>query len=354
MLNLDDQSVVTSLDKSGMGSQIRGLPEQCRQAWDKSSKLLLPSGYADVNKVVILGMGGSAIGGDLLRGLTASLSRPLVLVQRDYDLPGWVDDQTLVIGASYSGNTEETLSGFTQALKKNCKKLVISTGGRLTELARQNGVPVFVIEHVSPPRAALGYSLLPLLAIMQNLGFISGMAAEVDGMVSALKMMCQSWQDDSPQEHNQAKMLATRLYGKVVVVYGAGILTDVARRWKTQINENSKQWAFFETLPELNHNAVLGYRYPDGMRDRLYVLLLRCQSLHPRTLIRYKVTGELLEKSGIPYQYLDSQGGNDLKHVMNLVLLGDWVSYYLAMLNGIDPSPVPEIDLLKRRLAEGK
>ena len=173
-------------------------------------------------------------------------------------------------------------------------------------------------------------------------------------MVSALKMMCLSWQEDSPQDHNQAKTLAIRLYGKIVVIYGAGILTDVARRWKTQINENSKQWAFFETLPELNHNAVLGYRYPADSPDRIYVLFLRCQSLHPRTLIRYNITGELLEKSGIPYQYLDSQGGNDLKHVMNLVLLGDWVSYYLAVLNGIDPSPVPEIDLLKKRLAEGK
>jgi glucose/mannose-6-phosphate isomerase len=354
MLNLDDQSVYTTLDKSGMGSQIRGLPEQCRQAWDKSSKLLLPSGYTDVDKVVILGMGGSAIGGDLLKGLTASLNRPLVLVQRDYDLPDWVDEKTLVIGASYSGNTEETLSAFTQALKKNCKKLAISTGGRLSELAHQNSLPVFVIEHVSPPRAALGYGLLPLLAVMQNLGFISGEAAEVDGMVSALKLMCRSWQEDSPQDRNQAKMLAARLFGKIVVIYGAGILTDVARRWKTQINENSKQWAFFETLPELNHNAVLGYRYPTGTSDRIHVLFLRCQSLHPRTLIRYNITGELLEKSGIPYQYLDSQGGNDLKHVMNLVLLGDWVSYYLAMLNGIDPSPVPEIDLLKKRLAEGK
>jgi len=354
MLNLDDQSVYASLDKSGMGSQIRGLPGQCRQAWDKASQFVLPSGYADVGKVVILGMGGSAIGGDLLKGLTTSLNRPLVLVQRDYNLPGWVDDKTLVIGASYSGNTEETLSSFTQALKKNCKKLVISTGGGLTELARQNGVPVFIIEHVSPPRAALGYGLLPLLAIMQNLSFMSGEAAEVDSMVAALNILNQSWQEDSPQERNQAKMLAALLCGKVAVIYGADILTDVARRWKTQINENSKQWAFFETLPELNHNAVLGYRFPTGTADHVYVLFLRCQSLHARTLTRYKVTGELLEQNQIPFQYVDSQGGNDLKHVMSLVLLGDWVSYYLAMLNGIDPSPVPEIDLLKKRLAEAK
>jgi glucose/mannose-6-phosphate isomerase len=354
MVNLDDGSIYTSLDKSGMGAQIRGLTDQCRQAWDSGCKFKLPAGYSDVDKVVILGMGGSAIGGDLLRGLTASLKRPLVLVHRDYDLPAWVDDKTLVIGASYSGNTEETISGFTQALKADCKRLVISTGGRLSELAHENKVPVFVIEHSSPPRAALGYGFLPLLAIMCSLGFTSAKTADVDGMLRALKTLEKSWREDSPTGHNQAKMLAVKLLGKIAVVYGAGILTDVARRWKTQINENSKQWAFFETLPELNHNAVLGYQFPADMADRIYVVFLRCQSLHPRTQIRYKITGELLDRRGIPYQYADSHGGNDLKHVMSLVLLGDWVSYYLAMLNGIDPSPVPEIDLLKKRLAEEK
>jgi len=352
MINLDDSSIYASLDKSGMGAQIRGLPDQCRQAWDKACKFKLPSGYKDIDKVVILGMGGSAIGGDLLRGLSADLSRPLLLVHRDYDLPAWVDERTLVIGASYSGNTEETISGFTQALKTDCKRLVISTGGRLTELARENKVPVFIIEHASPPRAALGYGFLPLLALMRNLGFVSAKAADVNGMVRALETLETSWQDDSPSERNQAKMLAARLYGKIAVIYGAGILTDVARRWKTQINENSKQWAFFETLPELNHNAVLGYQFPADIADRMYVIFLRCRSLHPRTLIRYKITGELLDHHGIPHQYVDSHGGNDLKHVMSLVLLGDWVSYYLAMLNGIDPSPIPEIDLLKKRLAE--
>jgi glucose/mannose-6-phosphate isomerase len=354
MVNLDDNSVYASLDKFGMGAQIRDLPNQCRQAWDKASRFVIPSSYADIDKVVILGMGGSAIGGDLLRGLTSALNRPLVLVHRDYDLPAWVDDRTLVIGASYSGNTEETISGFTQALKKGCKKLVISTGGRLTELARENGVPVFVIEHASPPRAALGYSLLPLLAIMHSLGFISAEAADVDGMVSALETLGASWQEDSPVERNQAKVLASRLYERIAVIYGAGILTDVARRWKTQINENSKQWAFFETLPELNHNAVLGYRYPVGTPDRVCVLLLRCQSLHPRTLFRYKITGELLDQYNIPHQYIDGQGDTDLTQVMSLVLLGDWVSYYLAMHNGIDPSPIPQIDLLKKRLSEEK
>lgn len=354
MINLNDQLLYTSLDKSGMRLQIRGLPEQCLDAWEKASKFNLPSDYSDVNKVIILGMGGSAIGGDLLKALTGTLSNPLVLVHRDYNLPEYVDEKTLVIASSYSGNTEETLSGFAQALKRDCKRLVISTGGKLTSIARENGVPVFVIKHVSPPRAALGYSLLPLLAIMQNLGFVSDKSLEVKNMVKCLQNLSESWQENVPVEKNQAKQVAVKLDGKVAIIYGAGILSDAARRWKTQINENSKAWAFFEILPELNHNAVLGYRYPAGIVNKIFVLLLRCQSLNPRTLIRYKVTSELLDQNRISYQVLDSEGTGPLEHIMSLIYLGDWVSYYLAILNGVDPTPIPEIDLLKKRLAESK
>ncbi len=354
MVNLDEQDLYTSLDKSSMRQQIRGLPAQCLQAWNSAANFALPPDYSGVDKVVILGMGGSAIGGDLLKALTSSLSKPVIYVHRDYGLPAFVDDKTLVIASSYSGNTEETLSGFTAALGTNCKKLAISTGGQLTLLARTKGVPVFVIEHVSPPRAALGYSLLPLMAIMQNLGFTEGKSEEVKGMVTTLEGLCRSWQEDAPKEKNRAKQIAASLDGKVVVVYGAGILSDVARRWKTQINENGKAWAFFEILPELNHNAVLGYLYPTWAREKMSVVFLRCPSVNLRTQLRYKFTGELLSQSNIGYQVLDSEGADPLTQLMSLVLLGDWVSYYLAILNGIDPSPVPQIDLLKKRLAESE
>jgi len=354
MHNLDDPALFSSLDQAGMRLQIRGLPAQCRDAWEKALRFTLPGDYRNVNKVVILGMGGSAIGGDLVRAAATSSASPLITVQRDYDLPAYVDENTLVVASSYSGNTEETLSGFTQALNRKCKKLVISTGGKICSLAREADVPIFVIEHVSSPRAALGYSLMPLLAIMQNLGLVSDKSAEVESMVHALETLGSSWNDDISTEHNQAKKLALKLNGKLVVVYGSGILSDVARRWKTQINENSKSWAFFEVLPELNHNAVIGYRYPVSLKEHILVLMLRCPSLHPRTLIRYKVTGELLEQQKIQHQILDSDGTNPLKHIMSLVLLGDWVSYYLAILNGADPTPVPEIDFLKKRLSEVK
>lgn len=354
MADLDKQDLYIRLDRLGMREQIRGLPGQCRQAWEKGARFDLPGDFRHVDKVVILGMGGSAIGGDLLRALASTPDRPLVAVNREYDLPAWVDDRTLVIASSYSGNTEETISAFGQALKTNCKCMVMSTGGRVSAMARDRGLPVFTIDHVSSPRAALGYSLMPLLAIMQRLGFIEAKSADVDDMVRLMEKLTARWREDVPVKDNYAKALALKMEGRLAVIYGAGILTDVARRWKTQINENSKAWAFFETLPELNHNAIVGYPYPASLARDIFVVFLRSSLLHERTLIRYLVTGELLEKNGIPFEYVDAEGGSPLAHMMGMVLLGDWVSYYLAMLYGVDPTPVPVIDFLKKRLADAK
>ena len=156
MVNLDDRELYINTDKSGMRAQIHGLPAQCKNAWEKALSFNLPFDYSDVDKVVILGMGGSAIGADLLKALTSTLSRPLVVVNREYDLPAWVDSKTLVIAASYSGNTEETLSSFAQALDKQCKKLVISTGGKITAIAAAKDIPVFTIDCVAQPRGSNG------------------------------------------------------------------------------------------------------------------------------------------------------------------------------------------------------
>jgi glucose/mannose-6-phosphate isomerase len=353
MVNLDDPQVYRQLDPGGMLAQLHGFPEQCRAAWQKARDFKLPEGYVAVNKVVILGMGGSAIGGDFLRSLLSSNSQPIVFVARDYDLPAFVDDKTLVIASSYSGNTEETLSAFGQALKTKCKKLAMTTGGKLKALAEEAKVPVFVIDYVSPPRAALGYGLMPLIAFLQQLGFMKK-AGEVEEMLGILEKLLDELKETVPAGSNQAKQLAQKLHGKIAVIYGAGILSDVARRWKTQINENSKAWAFYEVLPELNHNAVVGYQLPQELASKMFVVMLCCPSLHPRMLLRYQVTGELLAQSDIAYQIIDASGRDALSQMMSLVFFGDWVSYYLATLYGTDPTPVKSIDYLKKRLSEAK
>jgi glucose/mannose-6-phosphate isomerase len=354
MINLDDIQIYKRLDPSNMQEHLHGLPQQCRAAWDKARNFQLPEDYANIDKVVILGMGGSAIGGDLVRSLFSSQKKPIVFVSREYELPAFVDDKTLVIASSYSGNTEETLSAFSQALKTNCKKLAITTGGRLKAMAEDARAPVFVIDYKSQPRAALGYGFISLIAFLQKLGFVEDQTAQAEAMIKDLENMLGELKETTPTGSNRAKQLATKLHSKVAVIYGAGVLSEVAHRWKTQINENSKAWAFYEIFSELNHNAVVGYQFPRELASDIYVVMLRSPSLHPRILIRYQITGELLKQSGISHEVIDSRGKDKLSQMMGLIFLGDWVSYYLAMLNEIDPTPVKIIEYLKKRLSEEK
>ena len=354
MVNLDDIQLYKRLDPANMLENLHRFPQQCYAAWRKAKDFELPPDYASIDKVVILGMGGSAIGGDLVRSLISSKSKPIVFVNRDYDLPAFVDDRTLVIASSYSGNTEETLSAFSQALEKKCKKLAMTTGGKLKTLAENAKVPVFTIDYKGQPRAALGYSFMPLIAFLQKLSLLEDKRAEIEVMIQCIEKLVGELKETAPTSSNRAKQLACKLHGKVAVIYGAGILSEVARRWKTQINENSKAWAFYETFPELNHNAVVGYQYPQELALNIYVVLLRCLSLHPRILIRYQVTSELLEQKGISHEIIDSQGESELSQMMSLIYLGDWVSYYLAILYEIDPTPVKAIAYLKKRLSESE
>lgn len=214
----------------------------------------------------------------------------------------------------------------------------MTTGGKLKALAENARVPVFIIDYVAPPRAALGYSFIPLIAFLQKLGFLEEKTVDVETMAKELEKLLGELKETMPASSNQAKQLAAKLQGKIAVIYGSGILSEVARRWKTQINENSKSWAFYDVFSELNHNAVVGYQYPAELASKIYVILLRCPSLHPRILVRYQVTSEILKQNNISHETIDSQGKGELSQMMSLVYLGDWVSYYLAILNETDPS----------------
>jgi glucose/mannose-6-phosphate isomerase len=354
MMNLDDPKIYEGLDTTNLHERISNLPEQCRQAWQSAIALPLPKDFKKIDKIVIIGMGGSAIGGDLLRTLVSIQSKVDVTVQRDYDLPKSVDKNTLIIASSYSGNTEETISAFNQALKTPCKKFVITTGGKISEIAAQNGVPLFSFGYSSEPRAALGYSFFSLLAFLHNLDIIPDELLKINETLDTLKKISAKLSKDIPTKKNTAKQLAEKLYDHLVIIYGAGILTSVAYRWKTQINENSKAWAFSETFPELNHNAVVGYKFPADIADKALVIMLRTPDLHPRTLKRYDITSAILSKAHIPHEIIDAEGSTPLCRMMSSILLGDYASYYLAILYEINPSPVEIIDYLKKALSSSK
>ncbi len=352
-INLDDIKIYTKNDPDGMLERIKELPMQCKQAWQAALELKLPAGYKDINKVVILGMGGSAIGGDLVKSLVQSEAKIPVIVHRDYGLPAYIDEKTLLIGSSYSGNTEETLSGFELALKTGAKKIAMTTGGKLEKMTQGKNIPVFKIEYEAQPRAALGFSFLPALCVLQKLGFIQDKSADVAETVKLLEGMSVKLDEKSPVKSNPAKQLAQRLYGCLPVVYGAGIAAEAAHRWKTQLNENSKAWGFYEVFPELNHNATVGYPLPKEIAAKIRVVLLRSPTFNQRIKIRYDVTCELLKQAGVAHEYVDSEGKSLLSQMMSLVMMGDFASYYLAILYSVDPSPVKVISYLKEKLEKG-
>lgn len=346
---LDNLSAYPSLDPSNMLEHIHRLPEQCSAVWQEAIRFDLPPDYRDINKVVVLGMGGSAIGGELALGLVAG--KAFTAVQRDYTLPCPLDKHTLVIASSYSGETEETLTAFGAALDCHTKTLVITTGGKLKAIAESRQVPVFPIGYQSPPRAALAYSLMPILAVLTKIGLLPDLSEDVVGASAIMSALAQRIDEKAPFSTNRAKQLADHLHGHVAVIYGAEFLSGVARRWKTQINENSKAWAFFEVLPEFNHNAVVGYEHPGKHVPQPVPVMLSSNLLSSRMQKRIEVTRSILTRAGIPHQLVKMEDGTPLSQMMGLVLFGDYVSYYLALLNRVDPTPVNVIDFLKKSLA---
>jgi glucose/mannose-6-phosphate isomerase len=350
--NLDDLGWLTALDPGGMGRCIAELPWQCREAIDLARSIDLPERYSGAESIVILGLGGSAIGGDLVRTLVEKRCPVPILVNRDYGVPGFVNSHTLVFASSYSGNTEEVLTAVGAALERDAMCLAVTTGGELASQCRNQGLPVLQFDYDSQPRAALGYSFTTLLVLLERLGFVAEIAQPLDAALLALERLGAGLDVRVPESDNPAKRLARRLVGKLPVIYGAGHLSEVARRWKCQFNENSKGWAFWEVAPELNHNAVVGYEFPDGLLGSMHVLLLHSDLYRQRHRGRMEVTGEILREKGISHEFVEATGESVIAQLLSTIHLGDYVSYYLAALRGVDPTPVESIDYLKERLAQ--
>ena len=349
---LDDAATVERLDAHGLLGRIEGLPDDCEAAWQRGRDLELPAGYAGARDVVLPGMGGSAIAADILRSLAAAGSRKPVHVVRGYDLPAFVDDASLVVACSHSGDTEETLSAYEQALALGARTAVVTTGGRLRELAAARGAPALVYQYDGGPRSAIGHQLMALLAIGERVGLLEAQDGAVAEAVALMREQRRELGFALPAARNPAKQLAARLAGKLPVVVGAGALAVAAYRWKTQFNENSKIWALYEELSELDHNTIVGFGLPDRLVPHLHVVFLGHPALHPRLLLRYDATGDALSDAGVTHERVDARGTSPLAQVLTAIYLGDFVSYYLALLNGVEPSPVAPIEKLKGKLAD--
>jgi glucose/mannose-6-phosphate isomerase len=351
-MDLNNFTFFKNIDQQNYLAEIENLPSQLEKAYQQGSSLNLPA-WQDLQGVLIAGMGGSAIGADLLAAYAAPLCPVPIIVQRNYSLPAWAQGpETLVIASSHSGNTEETLATFDLAIQRGCRILAICTGGKLAALAREANIPIWTFEHTGQPRAAVGYSFGLLLASLARLGLIPDPAQELSATLSAMRKQQGGLQAELPVVGNPAKRLAGQLMGRWVMVFGADVLEPVARRWKGQINELAKAWAQFETLPEADHNSLAGLQQPEQALSGAMALFLRAPSYHPRNLLRTDLTKQAYMLEGLNTDFVDAQGETPLAQQWTALHFGDYVAYYLAMLYEIDPTPIEVLVGFKKQLTE--
>ncbi len=294
-----------------------------------------------VDKVVVTGMGGSAIPGHLLQIYCAEKAPGLhVHVSKGYEVPAFVDNKTLVFAISYSGNTEETLSTLKSAMRKSARIVCITSGGRLRQQAEQLNKQVVQLPEGIQPRAALPYLFIPLLNVLHNSGLIPDPSADISAAISALKGAASAYRE-------RAKMLAEKLVGKVPLIYSSDRFFGVAYRWKSEFNENAKVHSFANSFPELNHNELVGYT---KLNANYYVIFLEDESDHRRVKERIRLTKEIIGSKGVPSTQLVIKGNNLLTKILSGVYIGDLASVYLAKLMGVDPEPVVIIEDFKKQL----
>jgi glucose/mannose-6-phosphate isomerase len=347
-----NEAAIRRIDVSDMRERLLRFPEQIEEAIEIGQKSSPSLDLSKVSSIVITGLGGSAIVGDLLRSyLTDEVGIPIV-VNRHYFLPQFVTGRSLVIVSSYSGNTEETIAAHRDALKRGAHVLCISSNGATEKIARQHKNALIKIPGGFPPRAALGYSFFPILVTLIRNGLIRGRRRDLHETVGLLKKKALLYSKPASAS-NDALSIARVLKGRLPVIYSTTEhLDSVNLRWRTQLAENAKVLAYGNVLPEMNHNELVGWKVLKKLMKEIAVVILRDASEHPRVRVRLDLTKKIVAKYSPHIIEVKSGGATLLARMFSLIYLGDWVSYYLAVLNGVDPTPVKVIDYLKSELAK--
>jgi glucose/mannose-6-phosphate isomerase len=345
------RDAIAAADPSGMLGDVLAQPHQLGDALWRAQSAGIPHGDRP-GGLVVCGMGGSAIGGDLAAAaLGDRATRPITTV-RGYALASWTGPDSLVLCCSYSGDTEETLACFEAAGAAGAGRVVLTTGGRLAEAARAEGVPVIGVPAGMQPRAAVLYMMVGALECAALCGAAPGLHAEIDTSRALLEELVGEWGPEASDD-SQAKAIASTLRGTVPVVHGSDPTTAIARRWHTQMNENAKSAAFWAELPEANHNELCGWER--GRKNAPLAAVFLCDAdQHPRIQRRIELTRSEVERAGAPTIVIHSRGGTPLERVLSLILLGDLMSVYLAVLEGVDPTPVEPLVRFKAALAHDR
>lgn len=353
MQDLSNRQELLKLDISGALSTIEQLPDQITQAWRETNEISFPADYKEVQNIVVCGMGASWLGAHIMQGLLADrLTIPLI-VCHDYHLPAFVNEQSLVITSSYSGTTEETIQCLKEADERKAKIMAISTGGQLSVFAKEKGLPnyTFVGTHnlAKSPRLGLGYSIAAQIAVLAKLGFIRLSGTEIETTIAHLRKRVAELKPEVAD--NTAQLMAKEIVGYIPIVVGGTFLLGVAHTFSNQFNETAKTFGTFAHIPELNHHLMEGLAHPAEV-IKLKFLFLESNLYDPKVQMRFRVTKEVVEQNKITYLTYIPQGNTKLTQAFDVLLFGSFVTYYLAMLHDVDPSPNPYVDYFKNRLKE--
>jgi glucose/mannose-6-phosphate isomerase len=351
---LDQPDQWKSIDPGSMRSLIQEFPSHIEAAAEAGRKFSL-SKPAAPSAIVVTGLGGSAIGGDLAKAIAGPRLNIPFIVSRDYSLPAFINSSTVVFACSYSGNTEETISAYEQARNAGASIICITSGGRIEEMGNADGYPVLKMPQGFPPRAALGYSLVTLLAALHAAGLSPDMKNDIDEAIELLKKLRGAYAPENPESLNPAKKIAASLKNKIVAIYGSsGVMEATAFRWRSQFEENAKNLAFHHVLPEMNHNELVGWLRPEEALKNVGVVFLRDKGDHPQVQQRFELVKKIIASKAGSLNEVWSEGESLAARILSMIFLGDYVSLYLAYLNQEDPMPVAVIDYLKKSLASAK
>lgn len=351
-MNFDDPQLIAKLDHEDMLGQIAVLPQQLEAAYRLGLELPLPL-TPPIKAVILCGMGGPGMGGDLLSAFASPTCPVPLIVHHDYDLPAWAEGrEVLVIASSHSGNTEETLSSIDTAVLRGCQVLAFGTGGKLMAHAQQAGTPFWQFSHSGQPRSAVGWTFGLQAAALVRLGLLTDMASEISTAASEMRAQMVNLMPDQPVSKNRAKRDAGQLMGRWVVVFGSDHLAPVARRWKDQFNELAKTWAQAETLPEADHNTLAGTLNPEASLSNTMVLFLEGEGCHPRNQARARLTRHAFLQMGIGTDSIKARGATRLAQMWTSLHYGDFLAFYLALNYGMDPGAVEMIAEFKTALGE--
>lgn len=338
-------------DNSNMFDVLASFSRQITEARDIGNSIDLNEDYSSVKNIIICGMGGSAIGGDLIRSLFQYEFSVPVYVNRNYRLPEFAGKDTLVIVSSYSGNTEETLSAYSEAKNKGCRIICISSGGKLSLFAQNEEKLLITIPKGYQPRCALAYSFFPIVIFLTKAGLLKDKSSEIEKIISRMRQ--RSAEYSVLNDSNSALKTAQLIQGKFPVIYSSTDLSDIANlRMRCQMNENSKSLAFGNVLPEMNHNEIVGWQNNPQLLKNIIVISISDKDDLPEIKKRRQITTELIKPLAGAFAEVEGEGSSLPERTFDVIYFGDWVSFYLAILYKTDPTPVEKINYLKSKLME--